>query len=101
MTAVTPMRDLMVVERFEKSENSAGGILLPGQTLDSNTVQGRVLSAGPGATDDKTGDIIEIDVQVGDVVLFHANAGIKVSGDREKPERFLLREEDILAVVVP
>jgi co-chaperonin GroES (HSP10) len=43
---------------------------------------------------------MEIDVKVGDVVLFHVNAGIKVSEHKEVPERFLLREEDILAIVI-
>lgn len=99
MKDVTPMRDLMVVESEEVQKVSQGGILLPGAALESNTRTGRVISVGPGAESEKTGEITEVDVKVGDVVLFHVNSGIKVSGDREKPERFLLREEDILAMV--
>lgn len=99
MNNVTPMRDLMVVERFEEQRVSQGGIVLPGASLETNTAKGRVLTMGEGAINEKTGEIMEIDVKVGDVVLFHFNSGIKVSGDREKPERYLLREEDILAIV--
>ena len=100
MNVTIPMRDLMVVERFELAKTTASGIILPGAALDTNTAQGRVLSVGPGSTNEKTGEITEIDVKVGDVVLFHVNAGIKVSEHKETPERFLLREEDILAIVV-
>lgn len=100
MKITTPMRDLMVVERFEIAKVSQGGILLPGQALESKTAQGRVLAIGPGEVATKTGEIMEIDVKVGDVVLFHVTAGIKVSEDKETPERFLLREEDILAIVI-
>jgi co-chaperonin GroES (HSP10) len=100
MNIAKPLRDLMVVERFEKTELSEGGIFLPGNTLESNTVQGIIRSIGGGTTNEKTGDVVEIDVKIGDVVLFHANAGIKVSSPREVPERFLIREEDVLAIVI-
>lgn len=100
MNIAKPLRDLMVVERFEKTELTEGGIFLPGQSLESNTVQGIIRSMGGGATNEKTGEFIEIDVKVGDVVLFHANAGIKVSEAREVPERYLIREEDVLAIVI-
>lgn len=100
MHVTTPMRDLMVVERDEQPAVSEGGILLPNAILESNTARGRVIQRGPGLVNDKTGEFIEIDVQVGDVVLFHANGGIKVSEHKEKPERYLLREEDILAIVI-
>ena len=99
MNELTPMRDLMVVERFELPKVSQGGIFLPNSVLETNTAQGRVLSVGPGDISPKTGKIMEIDVKVGDVVLFHVTAGIKVSEAKE-PERFLLREEDILAIIV-
>lgn len=99
MNIVKPMRDLMVVERFELKKVTEGGIILPGQTLESNTASGKVLSVGDGAFDEKTKTFTEVDVKVGDIVLFHTNSGIKVSEDKETPERFLLREEDILAIV--
>ena len=96
---VTPMRDLMVVEAEPRKETSAGGILLPNAALETNTLTGKVLSVGPGAIDEKTGKLVEVDVKVGDTVLFHSNAGIKVSGEKEEILKFLLREEDILAMV--
>ena len=99
MNVTVPMRDLMVVERFELVKTTAGGILLPGDALDTNTAKGRVLTVGPGALDPKTGELKEVDVKVGDTVLFHMQAGIKVSDDGETPELFLLREEDILVMI--
>jgi chaperonin GroES len=100
MKVTTPMRDLMVVEKFEPQKVTASGIILPGAALDSNTSRGVVRVMGPGQVDEKTGDFVEIDVKVGDIVLFHNNAGIKVSEHGALPEEYLLREEDILAIVV-
>jgi chaperonin GroES len=99
MKDVKPMRDLMVVERFTKNEVTAGGILLPGQIMDTKTAMGKVLVVGDGAFSEKTGETVPTDVKVGDTVLFHTDSGIKVSGDRDPIQRFLLREEDILAMV--
>lgn len=97
---VTPMRDLMVVEREVLKMVSSGGIYLPGKALEGNTARGKVIARGDGSTSDKTGVTTEIDVQVGDTVLFHAGIGIKLSAPKVQPERWLLREEDILAIVV-
>lgn len=100
MDNVIPMRDLMVVVKDTQPAVSSGGILLPGAITETNTARGTVISTGPGALKEKTGDVVEIDVRVGDIVLFHNNSGIKVSENKELPERWLLREEDILAIVV-
>lgn len=100
MNIAQPLRDMLVVERFNQEKVTAAGIILPGATLETNTATGRVLSVGPGTECDKTGEITEIDVRVGDVVLFHSGAGMKVSEDKALPEQFLLREEDILAIII-
>lgn len=97
---ITPLFDKLIVERQPRAEKTAGGLYLPNDIDGDTTTQGRVLSVGPGVTNEKTGVITEIDVKVGDVVLFHNNAGIKVSGYKETPERVMLREEDVLAIVV-
>lgn len=100
MNVIKPLRDQLVVERFEAEKVTEGGILLPGQALASDTAQGRVLVVGDGAYHDKTGDIIEIDLKAGDVVLYNVNAGIKLTEKNETPERVMLREEDVLAIIV-
>ena len=99
MNISRPLHDFLVVERFELSKVSKGGIVLPGQALETNTALGRVLSVGTGKVNEKTGEIIEVDVNVGDVVIFHVTAGTKVSEDKDPTERFLLREENVLAIL--
>lgn len=100
MNIKQPMRDMLVVERFTPEKVTASGIILPGETLDTNTVRGRVVSVGPGTVNEKTGEIVEIDVKVGDVVLFRSGSGMKVSEPKSEKEQYLLREEDILAILI-
>lgn len=98
---IQPMRDLMVVECAGRKKQTESGILLPNQAIGNNTLSGKVISTGPGDVSDKTGKLTEIDVKVDDVVLFHFNSGILLTEKGVEPLRFLLREEDILAIVDP
>ena len=58
--------------------------------------QGEVLSVGPGKRNER-GDIVSMNVKVGDRVLFGKYSGqtVKVDGD----ELLVMREEDLFAVV--
>ncbi len=71
------------------------GIVLP-ETAKEKPQKGEVLSVGPGARDDD-GKRIEMDVSVGDKVLFAKYGGteIKVEGDK----LLILRESDVLAIL--
>ena len=91
-----PLRDQVLVRRTEEETKSAGGIVIPGSAGEKPT-QGEVVAAGPGRRDD-SGKRIEIDVKVGDKVIFGQYAGsntVKADGD----ELLLMSESDILAVV--
>ena len=91
-----PLRDQVLVRRFESETTSAGGIVLPGKGEKTN--RGEVIAMGPGRTDNN-GNIIEPAVKAGDKVIFggyHSDANtIKVDG----VEHVLMSEGDILAVV--
>jgi chaperonin GroES len=54
------------------------------------------LAAGPGARND-AGERVELDVKVGDTVLYAKYAGTEIKLDGEKV--LVLRESDILAIV--
>ena len=58
--------------------------------------RGRVLAVGPGARNDK-GDVVPMDVAVGDEIIFSKYGGteIKLGAD----EVLVLRESDVLAKV--
>lgn len=90
-----PLGDRLIVKPTEQEETTAAGIVLP-ETAKEKPQKGEVLAAGPGGRDD-SGDRIEMDVSVGDKVLFAKYSGteIKVDGDK----LLILRESDILAIV--
>lgn len=90
-----PLADRLVVEPVEQEEVTAGGIILP-ETAKEKPQQGRVLSAGPGRTDDD-GKRISMDVKEGDRVLYAKYSGTEVKVDGKK--LLILRETDILAIV--
>ncbi len=93
--SLKPLGDRVVVEPVEQEEMTAGGIVLP-ETAKEKPQQGNVVAAGPGARDDD-GKHIEMDVKVGDKVLYAKYAGTEFKMDGKK--LLILRESDLLAVI--
>jgi chaperonin GroES len=90
-----PLGDRLVVKPRESEETTASGIILP-ETAKEKPQQGEVLAVGPGRRDDD-GKRVEMDVAVGDVVLYAKYAGTEVKVNSDK--LLILKESDILAVV--
>ena len=90
-----PMGDRVVVKPKGREEVTRGGIVLP-DTAGEKPQQGEVLSVGPGRQLD-SGKRVELDLKVGDTVLFAKYSGNDVVIDGE--EHLIMREEDILAIV--
>jgi chaperonin GroES len=91
-----PLGDRVVVEREESEQVTSGGIVLPDTAKDKPT-RGKIISVGDGRLL-KDGKRAPLQVKVGDRVLFSAYAGDSFKlGDREL---LLMREEDVLAVIV-
>lgn len=90
-----PLGDRVVVEPIEQEEMTASGIVLP-ETAKEKPQKGLVLAAGPGVRDDE-GKRINLDVGVGDVVLFAKYAGTEFKVDGKK--LLILKESDLLAIV--
>ena len=90
-----PLGDRVVIERESSEETTAGVILLPDSAQDK-PARGHIVSLGNGKLLDD-GTRSELQVQVGDRVIFSSYAGetFKVDDD----EFLLMREEDILAVI--
>ena len=84
------------VEREEAKATTAGGIVLP-DTAKDKPQKGKVLAVGEGRIT-KDGKKRELQVKVGDQVLFTSYAGdeFKILGDQKV---LLMREDDILAVI--
>jgi chaperonin GroES len=90
-----PLADRLVVKPRESEETTASGIILP-ETAKEKPQQGEVLAVGPGRRDDD-GKRVEMDVTVGDIVLYAKYAGTEVKVNSDK--LLILKESDILAVV--
>lgn len=90
-----PLGDRLVVKPIEQEETTASGLVLP-ETAKEKPQQGTVEAIGPGRRDDD-GNRIEMDVAVGDVVLYAKYAGTEIKIDGEK--LLILKESDVLAVL--
>jgi len=90
-----PLGSRVVVEPIEQEDITASGIVLP-ETAKEKPQRGKVLSIGPGDRDD-SGKRIQMDVSIGDTVLFAKYAGTEIKLDGKK--LLILRESDLLAIV--
>jgi chaperonin GroES len=90
-----PLHDRILVRRIEAEEKSAGGIIIP-ETAKEKPSEGEVIAVGSGARDD-TGKIIELDVKVGDRILFGKWSGteIKLNGE----DLLIMKESDVMGVI--
>jgi chaperonin GroES len=80
---------------MEEETTSAGGIVIPDSATEK-PIRGEVIAAGNGKRLE-SGEIIPLDVKVGDKVLFGKYSGteVKVNGE----DLLVMREEDIMGVI--
>ena len=90
-----PLGDRLVVEPKEREEITASGIILP-ETAKEKPQEGSIIAVGPGRRDDD-GDRIQMDVAVGDTVLYAKYAGTEIKVEGKK--LLILKESDVLAIV--
>lgn len=87
---IKPLADRVVVEPKEAETKTASGLYIP-DTAKEKPQQGTVIAVGPGTKD------IEMEVKVGDVVLYGKYAGTEVSFEDKK--YLIMKQSDILAVI--
>jgi chaperonin GroES len=92
-----PLGDRLIVEVLEEEEQTFSGIVLP-DTAKEKPQRGRVLAVGPGSRAESSGELIPLDVAVGDEVIFSKYGGTEVKVGTD--ELLILRESDVLAKVV-
>jgi chaperonin GroES len=91
-----PLGDRLIVEALEEEEMTISGIVLP-DTAREKPQRGEVLAVGPGSRNDN-GDVVPMDVEVGDEIIFSKYGGTEVKVGTD--ELLILRESDVLAKVV-
>ena len=92
---IRPLQDRLIVQRLEKEELSAGGIVLP-DSAKEKPMRGKVVAKGPGKMMD-SGNVVALSVEVGEEVLFGKYSGTEVT--IEDVEYVVMREEDIMGVI--
>jgi chaperonin GroES len=91
-----PLDDRIVVRPNEAEEKTASGLVIP-DTAKEKPQQGEVLAVGPGRRSDTTGELIPLDIKVGDTVLYSKYGGTEVTADGE--DLLVLNSRDVLAKV--
>jgi chaperonin GroES len=91
-----PLEDRIVVRPSESEEKTASGLVIP-DTAKEKPQQGEVLAAGPGRRSEQTGDIIPLDVKVGDTVVYSKYGGTEITSGGE--DLLILTSRDVLAIV--
>jgi chaperonin GroES len=91
-----PLDDRIVVRPNEAEERTASGLVIP-DTAKEKPQQGEVLAVGPGRRADSSGELIPLDIKVGDTVLYSKYGGTEVTIDSE--DLLVLSSRDVLAKV--
>ncbi|MFN2489395.1 MAG: co-chaperone GroES [Actinomycetota bacterium] len=95
LSKIKPLEDRILVRPEEGEEMTASGIVIP-DTAKEKPQEGTVLAVGPGKRSD-TGDLIPVDVQEGDRVIYSKYGGTEVKVEAE--DLLILSARDVLAVV--
>jgi chaperonin GroES len=90
---VTPLHDRVLVRRLEEKETVKGGIIIP-DSAKEKPQEGEVVAVGAGKLNEK-GERIQLDVKVGDRILFGKYSGNDIKIEDE--EFLILKEDEILA----
>ena len=92
-----PLEDRIVVRPAEAEEMTISGLVIP-DTAKEKPQQGEVLAVGPGRRAEDTGEVIPLDIAVGDVVVYSKYGGTEISSEGE--DLLILNGRDVLAKVV-
>ncbi|MDP8976946.1 MAG: co-chaperone GroES [Actinomycetota bacterium] len=91
-----PLDDRLVVRPSESEETTASGLVIP-DTAKEKPQQGEVLAVGPGRRAESSGELIPLDVKVGDRVVYSKYGGTEFNSDGE--DLLILTSRDVLAKV--
>ena len=89
-----PIGDRVVLKQLDAQELTKGGIILTSKSQEKPQ-EAEVVAVGPGKNED--GDDVQMQVSVGDKVIFSKYAGTEVKLGEE--EYIVVKHNDILAIV--
>jgi len=91
-----PLEDRIVVQPGEQEETTASGLVIP-DTAKEKPQQGEVLAVGPGKRSERSGELIPMDIKVGDTVVYSKYGGTEITIEGE--DLLILSARDVLATV--
>ncbi len=95
MAKFRPLHDRVLVRRVKEEEKTKGGIIIP-ETAQEKPQEGEIIAVGPGARDE-SGKVVELDVKVGDRILFGKWSGTEVKIEGE--DLIIMKESDVLGII--
>ena len=93
---LVPLEDRIVVRTAEAEETTVSGLVIP-DTAKEKPQQGEVLAVGPGRRAENSGELIPLDIAVGDTVVYSKYGGTEITIDGE--DLLILAGRDVLAKV--
>ena len=92
---IRPLYDRIVVKRIDEQETTRSGIIIP-DSAQEKPQEAEVIAVGHGKRLED-GKLVDLDVKVGDRILFgkYSGSDIKLDGD----EYMIMREDEILGVL--
>src|SRR5438105_14075742 len=90
-----PLEDRIVVRPNEAEQTTVSGIVIP-DTAKEKPQFGEGLAVGPGRRSEQTGELIPLDVKVGDTVVYSKYGGTELPVDGE--DLLILTSRDVLAI---
>jgi len=94
MAKIKPLGDRVLIKPVEKEEKTKSGIYLPDSAKEERQ-EGEVIAVGTGKI--REGKKVELDVKVGDKVIYGKYSGEEIKIDTE--EYKIVREDDIVAIL--
>jgi len=93
---INPLFDYILVRPKTVEEKTKSGIYLPKTAKNQKPEEGTVIAVGPGGKT-KTGEVIPIEVKIGNNILFtkYGPTDIEIDGK----DYLLVKEEDVLAII--
>jgi chaperonin GroES len=90
-----PLHDRIAIQPLASEEKTTGGIIIP-DSAQEKPIQGKVVAVGNGARD-QNGNIIPLEVKVGDVVIYGKWGGTEVKIDGQ--DLIIMKESDVVGIL--
>ena len=92
---IRPLHDRVIVRRVEEKKTTASGLIIPDSSAEKPS-KGEIAAAGKGKISAQ-GDLIPLDVKVGDTVMFGQYSGSEITVGEET--LLVMSEDEIVAII--